>query len=295
MFSIRVFCLCICALFPILVGGGAVRAATPAPLPGFASQAMNLVPHKALYDIRLVATHSGSQVVNISGKMYYDWKPGCEGWMSGHRFDLSYEYTDAPPMRITSDFSTFEPFDGRAFDFTSRRRRDGDLYQEIRGQASLETGRDPAGKALYTKPGSLEFDLPAGTVFPMGHTIELLRRIEKGEKFFNATLFDGSDEEGPVEINAFLGAPFDNKSLLPKGKAIDSSLLDGKAWKVRMAFFPLNESESAADYEMDMVFHENGIISDMTIAYEDFTISQKLVALESLPVENCSGTGKKGR
>lgn len=289
------FGLFVCMAFLAVAPGRMARAATPAPLPGFAAQAMKLAPHKALYDIRLVATHSGSQVVNISGKMYYDWKPSCEGWISGHRFDLSYEYTDAPPMRITSDFSTFEPFDGRAFDFTSRRRRDGDLYQEIRGQASLGTGGDPAGKALYTKPGSLEFDLPAGTVFPMGHTIELLRRIEKGEKFFNATLFDGSDEEGPVEINAFLGAPFDAGALSPKGKSIDSSLLNGKAWKVRMAFFPLNESESAADYEMDMVFHENGVISDMTIAYEDFTISQKLLAIEPLPVESCSSPGKKGK
>lgn len=275
--------------------GFAARAGTsaPVPVPGFMKEFSSLVSHKALYDIRLVATHNGSQVVNIGGKMYYDWKPTCEGWISGHRFDLNYEYTDAPPMRITSDFSTFEPFDGRTFDFTSRRRRDGELYQEIRGSASLETGSAPAGKAVFVKPESLKFDLPSGTVFPMGHTVELLHRIAQGQKFFTATLFDGSDEEGPVEVNAFLGAPVPpGGEGMPKGKGIEATLLAGKAWNIRMAFFPLNQSEAAADYEMDMVFHENGIISDMTIAYEDFTISQKLVALEKLSVEACHGDGR---
>lgn len=275
--------------------GQSAQAATPPALAGFAQEAARLVSHKALYDIRLVATHNGAQVVNISGKMYYDWKPTCEGWISGHRFDLNYEYTDAPPMRITSDFSTFEPFDGRAFDFTSRRRRDGEMYQEIRGSASLESGDSPSGKAVYVKPGDLKFDLPAGTVFPMGHTVELLRRIARGEKFFTATLFDGSDEEGPVEVNAFLGAPFKNTEKVPGGKGIDASLLAGKAWNVRMAFFPLNTSEAAADYEMDMVFYDNGVISDMTIAYKDFTISQTLVALEKIPVETCHAEGKGAR
>jgi hypothetical protein len=39
---------------------------------------------------------------------------------------------------------------------------------------------------------------------------------------------------------------------------------------------------------MGMVFHENGIISDMTIEYDDFTVKQKLVSLEKLPAAACA-------
>ena len=44
------------------------------------------VPHKALYEIRLAETKSGSQIVNISGQMFYEWKSACDAWISDHRF-----------------------------------------------------------------------------------------------------------------------------------------------------------------------------------------------------------------
>ena len=107
----------------------------------------HLTPHKALYDINLVATRSGSQIINISGKMFYEWKPTCEAWITDHRFSLSYEYADSPGMKVTSDFSTFETFDGEDFNFSARRKRDNTLYQELRGKATIA---DKGGKASFT-------------------------------------------------------------------------------------------------------------------------------------------------
>ncbi len=282
-----------CVVALALEGGAVAFAASPAPgRPDHLAAAKGLkpadpvlAPHKALYDIRLTSSKSGSQILNISGKMYFEWKRACEGWISDHRFDLLYEYADAPAMRISSDFSTFEREDGSGIDFSSRRRRDGVLYQELRGRASV----DPvgAGKAVYTMPGDLTFDLPRGSLFPTGHTLALLRQIVAGKKFFNATVFDGSDEDGPVEINAFIGAPVDITKVAALGPKVDASLLGGRAWRVHMAFFPLSDSKSESDYEMDMIFHENGIISDMKITYSDFSVSQVLTALDRLPAEGC--------
>ena len=128
-----------------------------------------LVPHKALYDIELVATRSGSQISNIGGKMYYEWKPSCDAWITDHRFSLVYEYADSPAMQITSDFSTHEDFDGGKFNFSARRSRDGDMYQELRGVGDID---ENGGKALYNVPEKLKFELSDGTMFPMTHTLE---------------------------------------------------------------------------------------------------------------------------
>lgn len=253
---------------------------------------LGLVPHKALYDIRLISAHSGSQILNISGKMYFEWKPVCEAWTTSHRFDLVYEYADAPSMRITSDFTTFEPFDGSTFDFTSRRMRDGEPYQELRGQGRLdEAGK---GEAIYTMPAHLEFDLPQGSLFPMGHTLGLMEAVRSGKTFFAATVFDGSDEDGPVEINAIVGKKVNVMTQARSSPAVDVALLNTPAWNVRMAFFPLIKAEASADYEMDLILHDNGIISDMTIEYEDFTVTQKLVALEKVDAEGCTAAAKPG-
>ncbi len=244
-----------------------------------------IVPHKALYDIQLVATRSGNQVVNISGKMYYEWKPTCDAWITDHRFSLFYEYADSPSMKVTSDFSTFETFDGTGLNFSARRKRDNSLYQELRGKAVVA---DKGGEANFTMPDDLEFQLPQEAMFPMAHTMEMIKKAKSNDKFFKAIVFDGSDDEGPVEINSFIGEPVNAMKTIQASDDLDMTLLNTPAWKVRMAVFPLLTDEELSDYEMSMVFHENGVISDMLIEYDDFSVTQKLVALDKLEnIESC--------
>jgi hypothetical protein len=258
---------------------------------GDRAQKAGLVPHKALYDIKLVATRSGSQIVNIGGKMLYEWQSACEAWTSDHRFDLYYEYADSPSMRITSDFTTYETFDGKSMSFTSQRKRDDQMFSVFRGHASLDD--QGQGSANYTVPEGLSFTLPDGTLFPMAHTLEVLKKIEQGERFFSATIFDGSDDEGPVEVNAFIGNPVELDGEYAEVKSVEQDLLKSPARQVRLAFFPLKDETETADYEMTITLHENGVISDMLVEYDDFTVEQRLLALESL-VKPCEDVGFTG-
>lgn len=273
------------ALFP-----AAVREARAA---GTASAAAVLAPHKALYEIRMVSKKSSSRILNVSGRMYYEWKPSCDAWLTNHRFNLDYEYTDGPPLQISSDFSTYEPFDGKSFDYSSRRRRDGELYQELRGHA--ERADDGTAAAVYTMPQGLRFDLAKDALFPMAHTLGLLEKIEDGQAFFSAPVFDGSDEDGPVEINSFIGKPASAPAVLKTNKNIEASLLESPARAIRMAFFPVGEPSPDAEYEMDIIFHNNGIISDMQVSYRDFSVTQKLVALEKLAPDACGPAKPSGK
>ncbi len=240
-----------------------------------------LVPHKALYEIELLTNKSSTQFVNLSGQMYYDWQPSCEAWVSNHRFNLMYEYADAPAMRITSDFSTYESFDGKTMNYTSQRKRDGHIFEEIRGMAKVGDDKR-ASKAEYSIPKDLEFQLPAETKFPMSHTLAVLDKIRNGQKFYRTTIFDGSDKDGPLQVTSFIGKPVEKADVIKIATGTDNKLLDSQAWNMRLAFFPLNSPDAASDYEMSVVFHENGVISDVTIDYKDFSVRQKLVALEKL-------------
>ena len=244
-------------------------------------------PHKALYDIKLANVRSGSQILNISGQMFYEWQKTCDAWVTNHRFNLMYEYADSAPMRITSHFSTYEPFDGESLNFTSQRKRDGELFEEIRGSAKVK--RDAGGVATFTMPAELEYDLPDGALFPIAHSFAVAQKIREGKKFYNAVIFDGSDEEGPVSVNTFIGKTVDNpiENLSETGgkfdyAALDKALLESPAHNVRLAFFPLNNEEATSDYEMELVFHENSVISDMVIEYDDFSVKQTLIAAEKM-------------
>lgn len=282
----------------LILGASVAQAASPA-LSGRVVEdpalALGLVPHRALYDVNLTGARNGSQIIDISGKMYFEWKPTCEGWATDHRFTLRYDYADAEPMTISSDFSTFESLDGKSLDFSSRRKKDGEVYEELRGNARLE-GKGGKGEAVFSLPEGLTFALGKDVIFPTMHTVNLIRKARQGSGFMKTTVFDGSDEEGPVEINAFVGKAFKQgeKSLLRRETGInqvaagriDEKLL-GPGWKVQMAFFPVLNPESVSDYELTMAFHDNGVISDMQIEYGDFSVSQKLVALEKIPAASC--------
>lgn len=251
--------------------------------PGPSSPYNGLMPHQALYDIRLKETVSGSQILNVSGQMFYEWKPSCEAWITNHRFNLLYEYADMPSMRVTSDFSTFEAFDGSSLDFVSIRRRDGEVFEEFRGRAIFPPNDNEApGRVEYTMPAGLEYDLPAGTLFPMAHTQAALQAAKRGDRFLNAVIFDGSDAEGPVEVNAFIGDSVNAMAHLDSSAGLDPGLLNVPAWQGRLAFFPLEGGEGLADYEMSVILHNNSVVSDMIVEYDDFTVSQKLVALDRI-------------
>ncbi len=245
-------------------------------------------PHRALYEIALVSKRSGSQVVDIKGKMYFEWDIGCDAWTTDHRFRITYHYADSAPLRIESTFSTYEPFDGQNFSFDSRRSRNGELFQELRGGASMnDASKGGGGTVDYTKPPHKAYTLAPGTYFPMAHTVAMIRHAMAGDKFFNAVLFDGSDDDGPVEINTFIGPPIRGLDAIRPGPHINKALLDVPAWKIRMAFFPTLQPATDPDYEMDAVLQQNGVISNMRIDYKEFSVTQTLVALEALPRGRC--------
>ncbi len=251
--------------------------------PAYSLSPEAIAPHKALYKIKMIANHSSGRLVNVSGKMFYEIESTCDAWLTDHSFNLQYEYSDGSPVKVNSDFSTYETFDGSRFDFSSTRKQNGKIYQQLRGQAKIENTRRVAE---FSKPEGLVFELQENTYFPIRHTLEMIRHMKNKDKFFNAVIFDGSDEDGPILINAFIGNPT-VKRMKTDGQTIDPELLDGTAHNVRLAFFVIEDEKSESDYEMDMVFHENGVVSDMTIEYDNFTVRQTLMAIEKLQRPDC--------
>lgn len=255
----------------------------------------HLVPHRATYDIELVETHQGSQVVSIKGLLTYEWKPTCGGFVSDHHFNVLYQYADGPGVQVTSDFSTFENRRGDGFDFSSLRRKDGELYETIRGYAKQANKANKEGKdeVVYSSPEGLSYSLSSDVYFPLRHTLFLIARAQAKDTFTFSTLFDGSEDGGPVEVSAFV-LPEDVGQVLngPEERnhpPLSSPLLSGPSWPLRLAVF-LKESEETQipEYEMDMRLYENGIISDMRASYPEYTIRQTLKALEGLsPSDGC--------
>lgn len=247
---------------------------------------ISLRPHKALYDVRLTSLKTGAQISNLHGQMFFEWKQDCEAWISDHRSNLFYEYPEGGAVNITTDFSTYEGLDGKSLSFNTRREQGGKLFEEFRGYADLDDSGE--GQARFTIPDGLTHELPAGTLFPMQHTIEILQKAHEGVKFYNATIFDGSDDEGPHDVSTFISDNITVNAGLSDSPALDKSLMEGKPWLLRMAFFPVVSEEENADYEMTLVAYDNGVVSYVAIEYDKFAIEQKLIALEAIDRPDCT-------
>jgi hypothetical protein len=67
-------------------------------------------------------------------------------------------------------------------------------------------------------------------------------------------------------------------------------LFDVPARHIQAAFFsPDAASETGApDYEMDLIMHDNGVVSDIKVVYDAFSMTQSLVSLQSIAVPLCS-------
>lgn len=246
--------------------------------------AIEIAPHRAIYELGLASARSGATVADVRGRMLFEWSDACDGWTIEQRFHLNFVYPEGDQVEMTTNYATWEAKDGRSYHFNIRKLTNGRLDEELRGDAELVG--DDGGIARYVRPDVAELKLPRDTMFPTAHTIALLDVAMSGKKFFARTVFDGSDTEGMTDIGAAVGlrSPGDEP---PMDEPVDDAVAGGAYWPVRLAFFPPSGAEAAPEYEMSLDLLENGVARSMLIDYDDFTVSATLQDIEALPRPVC--------
>ncbi len=267
----------------VLVVGAPVGSAAAAPpvAATAAVPAVEIAPHRALYDLSLLSARRSSSVVDVRGRMMFEWADACDGWTVDQRFDLRFLYSGGDEMTMTTSYSTWESKDGLSYRFSVRKLVNGDETEVFRGRAAVDK-LGAGGRADYVAPETRQMDLPAGTLFPSMHTVELVRRARAGDHLFLRTVFDGADADGVTDINAVIGSPTE---VAPDGH--DPSLFAGPGWPMRLAFFALGDSGNLPEYELNLVLVSTGVAESMEIDYGDFTVRVALNTIEPLDDLGC--------
>lgn len=262
--------------FRLVVLAAGLAMLAPAP------QAAEIAPHRALYTMTLGSTRGDSGVVGATGAMDYEWGETCDGWTIEQRYRLKMRYAESRDVDVTSSFVTWESKDGLRYRFNQRQTRNGALDQEIRGEAKLD-GPGRGGVAVFSKPKPQTLKLAAGVLFPSAHTILLIDRAKAGDTFLTRQVFDGATDENAVQVSAVIG----NRVTPDQISAKLSPLLERPGWRVRLAFFPEDAKAEEPDYELGMRLLDNGVSTDMTIDYGDYSIRAKLDDIEPLGKPSC--------
>jgi hypothetical protein len=247
-----------------------------------AAVSADLIPHRAIYDMRLGVAKRGSTVLDVRGAMVIENGESCDGWEVNQRMRLTYSRADAEESESDSTYASFESKDGQNYRFTVRTIEDGTPDEQLRGTATFENGRGE-GRAVFNEPERKEFVLPKGTLFPTAHTAAVIDRAKAGDFSLLRPVFDGGRLEGAFDVNAIITGKEPRAQTSVKHALLESQPL----WIVHMAFFPSAKGEDQPEYEMTVELLANGVARSITLDYGDFTVQGTLASIEPLSRPKC--------
>lgn len=264
-----------------------LQVAAVAPVLGLATtpalgDGIEVQPHRGVYNLELSGSRSNSTVVHARGVLEYEWADACDGWTVSQRAKIEVGHNDGRVYDFGWSYSAWEAKDGETYRFFIRRLFGGVPEEELKGKAKVSSGK--GGAAEFEAPEPREVPLPAGTLFPSRHTIQVLEALQSDDMPLWREVFDGSGEEGIYGVSAA-----EVQELAPgDARGFESALLaDQTSWFVQLAFFGTDESESLPEQEQGMRLYANGVADQMTFDYGDFSVSARLKELEALPDSGC--------
>lgn len=269
------------AQWRLLAAGMAVGALC---VGGASAEALTLAPHRATYELFPAPGSAGKDAQLLEGLIVFELADACDGYTMTDRRVFVLGRGDGRTTTFDSIYSAWESADGERFDFASTLHVDGHEVETVRGSATLDRPGG-AGTVAYKTPEEKRIALPQGTYFPVHagrHSIEM---IAAGERQLSYKLFDGSDSDGAV-----LAADFVTRSEMAEARKQpqgDVGLLQARSWRVRTAFFDLDEESAPPSAEFDGQTHENGVISRFLLDTDAFAAIGELVRIEALPASGC--------
>lgn len=272
----RAMRLALAALFasPIFVAGGA--------------WAVPLIQHRAVYDLNLDSASDRSGITGITGRMVYELRgSACDGYTVRFRY-VTQSDTRKSSQVTDQQTTTFEDAEGKNFSFATKSFIDQNLDKELRGNATR--GADGV-KIEIDKPERKEIDI-ASTLFPTQHLVDMIDRANKGETFYETSLFDGSeDADKAMTTTVILGKKTSAGADDPELKAL-KDLSGEKFWPVDIAYFDKSSEsgEDTPDYRISFKLYENGLTRDLEMDYGDFVIKGTLVDLSVFEPDKTSCT-----
>ncbi|NRG19178.1 cell envelope integrity EipB family protein [Rhizobiales bacterium] len=272
----------------------AALCALGAGLGGFSPDAgagIDLMPHRAIYDMELGDAQDGSGVSGVSGRMVYEFTGGaCEGYSVSFRFVTKLANSDGAIRLTDLQTSSFEEPSSQGYQFYTKTFIDRELAEQTKGRAEHVDGRVAIS---LQKPSEKKVELEHSALFPTEHLKSLLAAAERGERVLVADVFDGSETGEKVYFtSSIIGEQREGPGKLSQDKE-EAVLKLGKVphWPVTISYF--EEEATAANgeetpvYQLGFLLYKNGVSRRLMLDYGDFKIRGRLVKFEPLETVDC--------
>jgi hypothetical protein len=245
--------------------------------------ATQLLPHRAVYDLKLKDASSRSGISGLVGRIVYEFRGSkCDGYTVNFRF-VSQIFTGESSRVSDQQTSTYENSEDNTFQFLSRSFVNQKLDRETRGLAE-----NIDGELLVDlkKPEAKELQFPV-SAFPTGHLIELIEKAKAGETVYESRIFDGSDGgDQSLITTSIIGNLEETSSTDNEEVKIIGDTGTAAVWPVSLSYFEEAKSGDVLPiYRIAFKLYEDGVSRELTMDYGDFVIEGKISGFELLEKE----------
>lgn len=240
----------------------------------------DLLPHRVVYTLDL---GTSGTLTGGNGLMTFEIKDVCDGWAMDLKAEIALAGEDGEIHRLGWSQVSWESKDGKRYRYFTRELSDKDETSRRRGEARRDTA-DGAAEVVADLPQQADFTLPAGTLFPVQHTLALIKGDAAGEAYVLANLFDGSIGNEAVQVGAALGPGA--LDWAPPAKAFPD-LKGVRSFPAALAFYMSGSPEGVPDTEQGMRLYSNGVVGSLTFALGDLKVHAIMDELTPLKPESC--------
>lgn len=253
---------------------------------------VRLQPHRAVYDLSLEKTGAATSVASVNGRIVYELMGStCEGYAQNMRFVTETTNTEGQGQVSDLRTSSFEDAAARRMKFSSSTYGNDQLVDQTQGVAA-KTGNGTKTLAIdIAKPAKKKASIADEALFPIEHSMAIIRHARAGNRTFGANLYDGAEGgEKYYFTSSFIGPPSSGKVANTLAEVAKSDKLAGLAsYPVSIAYFkPETRNLDAVPlYEMRFRFFDNGITADLMIDHGDYALKGELKELTLLDDNPC--------
>jgi hypothetical protein len=278
----------------LLLCAGAILAATAIPVPVYAAgaaAAISLVPHRAVYDLKLGQSHGQRAVESVRGRILYDFSgSACDGYVLNFRQVSELDNGEGKVSVSDLRAATWEDGNAKSFRFNSENYVNQNKVDSVDGRAE----RSPDRLAVkLSKPKEETFNLDADMVFPTEHIRRAIEAAQAGKTILDFPVYDGS-ETGQKVYNTLtvIGREIPPGDKSPTDAAAGKEALKGlKRWPVTISYFDKNTKDASGEqtpvYSIGFELYENGISRALTLDYGDFTVIGDMTQLDIKDAAPC--------
>lgn len=255
-----------------------------------ASVLEGLLPHRAVYDLKLSPRSTGTAVTSANGRMVYEFNgSACEGFTTQFRFVTDMRDAEGKGRVTDLRTSSFEDAKGDTLDFLNQTLIDQTQTEDSKGTALRKDG---GLSVTLTRPAKRELTVGANALFPTQHVARIIETAMAGGTVFQSPIFDGSsDGQKLYQTTTVIGRPVAaTADLSQEPVAGQPALKDVASWPVTISYFEdkgTATGEGTPDYMVSMTLYQNGVSRRLTLDYGDFAIQATLVEMKPFERKPC--------